>query len=306
MNFSKRVLAGGAVASMLLAAPAQAANHGSHPDFLQLLQRLSGHYLIMVTRSLIDLTYDSIQAERNSMTISGLTLYPDLEWDQDAACRIEIDKAFTGGTQGFEQLQSVIEFSGVTLSPACLPPDVGGMLGAFGYENLTADTMTIDISYNLPSSAADLTIQAAIRDAGDLTLSAAFDYLWIRFPMDGGDDPIPVAILNSAELAFENTGVWERVEPMVLGQIGDPAAVPPMIKAMMGQMFSEGGTRAPSQAESAFADNVAAQVERFLKEKNRLVISVSPEDGLYLSEDEFQSPAQAIATGSRIALEKSH
>lgn len=301
MNLIQRTAAASAAATLLfgtvLGTPAAAQNNQPPADIMQLLQRTAGQYMVMITRSFIDLTYEGIQIEpkTSNLVLSGLTLRPELEWDQDAACEINIDRAFLGGIQGFDLLQSVIEFTGVELHPACLPPDVSGMLAAFGYEALTADTMVIDIAYELPTAAADVTIQAAIRDAGDLTLSAAFDYLWFRFPIDGSDEPIPVAILGSAELAFENGGVWERVEPMVLGQIGDPAAIPPMLEAMIGQTLSEGGTRTPTAQEAAFAQNVASEVERFLREKNRLVVSVSPDGGLFLDENAFGSPAETIA-----------
>ena len=296
MKFVKSTAAALAAAAILSAPAAQSQNSAPPADILQLLQRISGQYLVMITRTFVDLTYDTIQAEpkTNNLIISGLRLYPELDWDQNAECVIEIDRALMGGIQGFDLVQSVVEFSGVTLGPTCLPPDAGGMLAAFGYEVLTADTMTIDIAYELPTAAADLTVQAAIRDVGDVTLSAAFDYLWFRIPTDGGDDPIPVAILESAELAIENSGVWERVEPMVLGQFGDPAAVPPMIQAMLGQMFTEGGTRAPNENETAFVANVASQVERFLRDKNRIVITAAPTDGLYLDEDLFGSPSAAL------------
>ena len=285
-----------ATAAMLAVPPAQAQTNTPPTDIMQLLQRISGHYLVMFTRTFVDLTYDTIQAEpkTNNLIVSGLRLYPELEWDQNADCVVEIDRAMLGGIQGFDLVQSVVELSGVTLGPSCLPPDAGGMLAAFGYQVLTAETMTIDMAYELPTAAADLTVQASIREVGDVTLSAAFDYLWFRVPTDGGDDPIPVAILESAELTVENGGVWERVEPMVLGQIGDPAAVPPMIQAMLGQVFSEGGTRAPNEMESAFAANVALEVERFLRDKNRIVVTAAPQDGLYLDEDIFDTPSSAL------------
>ena len=296
MTFIKSTAAALATATILDTPAAQAQNNAPPTDILQLLQRISGQYLVMITRTFVDLTYDTIQVEpkTNNLIVSGLRLYPELDWDQNAECVVEIDRALMGGIQGFDLVQSVIEFSGVTLSPSCLPPDAGGMLAAFGYQVLTADTMTIDIAYELPTAAADVTVQAAIREVGDVTLSAAFDYLWFRIPTDGGDDPIPVAILESAELAIENGGVWERVEPMVLGQIGDPAAVPPMIQAMLGQMFTEGGTRAPSENETAFVANVASEVERFLRDKNRIVVTAAPQDGLYLDEDLFSSPSAAL------------
>lgn len=286
-----------ATTAVLATGTAQAQNNAPPVDFMQLLQRISGQYMVMITRTFVDLTYDTIQVEpkTNNLIVSGLRLYPELDWDKEATCIVEVDRALMGGIQGFDLVQSVIEFSGVTLAPSCLPPDAGGMLAAFGYEGLTADTMTVDISYALPTASADLTVQAAIQEVGDVTLSAVFDYLWFRFPLDGSEEPIPVAVLESAELAVENGGIWEKVGPMVLGQIGDPAAYSPMLGAMMGQMLSEGGTRETTAEENAFIANVTAEVERFLRDKNRIVVSVAPEDGLYLSADAFNSPAEAIA-----------
>lgn len=301
MNLIQRTAATSVAATLLygtsFGTSALAQNNQTPADLMQLMQRVAGQYMVMISRSFIDLTYDSIQIEpnTNNLVLSGVALNPELEWDQDGACAINIDRAFMGGVQGFDLVQSVIELTGVELHPACLPPDVSGMLAAFGYDTLMADTMVIDINYELPSAAADITVQAAIRDAGDLTLSAAFDYLWFRFPLDGSEEPVPVAVLGSAEFAFENGGIWERVEPMVMSQIGDPAAVPPMLEAMIGQTLSEGGTRTPSAEETAFAQNVASEVERFLREKNRLVISVAPDGGLALDESAFGSPAEAIA-----------
>lgn len=294
MKFIKSTAAAIATAAILTSPAAQAQNNAPPVDFLQLLQRIGGQYLVMVTRTFVDLTYDTIQVEpkTNNLIVSGLRLYPQLDWDREANCVVDVDRALMGGIQGFDLVQSVIEFSGVSMTPACLPPDAGGMLSAFGYQGLTADTMTVDISYALPTASADLTVQAAIKDVGDVTLSAVFDYLWFRVPLDGSDEPIPVAILESAELAIENGGVWEKVAPLVLG---DQAAFPPMLQAMLGQMLSEGGTRSLTAQETAFTANVFAEAERFLEDRNRIVISVAPEDGLLLSENAFNSPSEAIA-----------
>ena len=287
------LLAGGL---SVLAPTAQAQTQFQNADILQLLQRIYAHYSILLTRSFVDLTYDSLTVEPNTgaVVISGVTLYPELEWDLDGNCVIDIDRVIGGSITSFETLASTLEVSGVNVPPACMPQEAGGMLQAFGYaDGLVAETMAIEVSYDLPSSGADLTVQAAVKDAADFSLAANFDYLWIRFPTDGGD-PIPVVILGDAEIALENSGIWERVEPMVAGQLGDVNAIPAMAQLTLGQVLAGPDGQTSPEAQS-FIENLSTELGRFLTEKNRLVVTVQPEGGLFLDENTFESPAQAIA-----------
>ncbi|MFK7941574.1 MAG: hypothetical protein AB8B85_01470 [Paracoccaceae bacterium] len=286
------------VGALGLAAPAAHAQTPTpNQNLMQLFQRIYAHYSILLGRSFVDLTYDSLTMEPNTgaMVISGLTLYPEMDWDDDGACAIDVDRAIFGSITSFETLASTIEVSGVALNPACLPADQRGMLAAFGYgEGLVADTMTIEIAYDLPSSGANVTVQAAVRDAADISIAANFDYLWFRVPTDDRGDPKPVAILGDAEIAVENAGLWERVEPMVAAQMGDVNAIPAMAQLTLGQvLMGPDGTTTPEA--TAFVANLSEELTRFLTEKNRLVVSVQPENGLWLDEDTFEGPAQAIA-----------
>lgn len=290
------LLAGG----MALAAPAvMAHSHGSSEsqNFLNLVQRIYGHYTVLLVRSFVDLTYDSLTVEpnTNSMVVSGLTLYPEMPWDNTGACMVDVDRVTLGSVTSFETLSSTIEVSGVALPSACLPPDVATALTDLGYKDgLHADTMTIEIAYDLPTSGADVTIQAAVVDAADVSLTASFDYIWVRFPTDGGDEPEPIAYLGDAEIAVENAGLWERVEPMVAAQLGNLSSIPPMTELMLGQMLAGPDGQTSPEAQ-AFAENLSAELERFLSDRNRLVVSVAPENGLLLDEYAFRGPAQAIA-----------
>jgi hypothetical protein len=171
------------------------------------------------------------------------------------------------------------------------------MMQGFGYDGLTADGMTVGISYDLPTSAADITIQASVKDAADVSIAATFDYFWVRFPLDGGpgDEPEPVFYLGEAEIAVENAGLWERLEPMLASQMGDLNAIPQMAQGMLGEMLSEGGARTPTPEEQAFVQNLSSELTRFLVEKNRIVVSVAPEQSVLLEPDAISSPGEAIA-----------
>ncbi|MEM0987518.1 MAG: hypothetical protein AAGK00_01460 [Pseudomonadota bacterium] len=281
-----------AAALALAATPVTAQQPNSVEDFFNSFERLLVQYQILVARSFVDLTYESLTIEprTGNLILSDVIVYPELPWDQDFACEVLIDRAVIAGVTNFETLSSTIEVAGLTMPAACLPPDVGGMLPAFGYtDGLTAEAVSIDIAYDLPSSAADINVIAAIEDAADLTISAGFNYLWFRLPMDGGGDPTPVAFLGSAEVTLENRGLWERLEPMVGQQVGDVNQLPGMIQGMLGQML--GGT----PEGQAFVQNLATEVGRFVQDKDRLVITAAPEGGVYLGPDTFGSPDDIIA-----------
>lgn len=280
-----------------MTAPAAAQTRDDAASIMALIQKLSSHYAIMVMRSFVDVTYDQLTVEpgTNQLVISGMTIYPELPWDNEALCEVTIDRVASSDVFSFASIQTMIELSGVNAGAACFDPDMAGMMGSFGYDGLTAENMSIGLTYNLPDSSADLTVNASIADAADLSISADFSYLWVRLPIDGYGDPVPVIQLSEAEVSLENKGLWERLEPMVTAQMGDLNAVPQMAQMMVGQAFSEGGTRQPTPTENAFVENLAGELARFLSEKNRLVVTAAPEGGVWIDESIFDSPSNMIA-----------
>ncbi len=294
MSISRPILA--ATMGAVLVVPVQAEETDSSKT-LRFMQQLAVQYSVMVARTFVDLTYENmtIVPGSNDLIMSGVKLYPELDWDDNADCEIVIDRLASAGANNLEAASALIEISGLTLPRACFDPDLAGAMQGFGYDGLTADTVSIEIAYDLPSAGADVAVQASIVDAGDLTISAVFDYLWLRVDPEGGDDPTPAALLGEAEIAFENNGLWERIEPMAAAQVGDLSAVPQMAQLMLGQMLTDGGQRTPTDQENALVQNVAEELGRFLEEKNRIVISVAPEDGVWLEPDAFDSPYAAIA-----------
>lgn len=286
-----------ATAGLTTATPVQAQVSTDAQNLLTFIQRVMSHYAILTARSFVDLTYEQLTIEpgTNHLIVSGLKIYPILDWDQEGKCEISIDRAVAGDVYSFETISTGWELSGVTVPNACLDPEVGGMLGSFGYEQIVVDTASIEMSYTLPDSSAEMVIQAAIADALDVSINARFDYLWFNLPIDGYGDPQPIIQLGSAEVAIENRGLYERLEPMVAAQMGDVNAIPQMIQMGLSQMLSEGGSRTPSEVETAFVANLSAEVGRFLTEKNRLVVTAAPEGGVWLDESAFDSPQNLIS-----------
>ena len=285
--------------------PARAENPSLDSAIIQTLTRIITQYMLLVARTAVDLTYENLSVDPHTgdVVITGLHLYPVLDWDQDGACEITIERIAGSQDINFDSIHSRREITGVNVAPSCFPPEQAGMMAAFGYEGLTVDSMSVDLSFVFASSAADITVHAAVKDAAVVTLTAAFDYVWITgvFPdaRSYGGEPYPVGLLSEAEIAIENRGIFERLEPMLAGQIGDLNAAPGMVQGLLMQGLSEGG-QTPTPQEVAFVENVASEIGRFITEKNRIVLSVSPPDGVWLNEDIFESPGSAIAALSPV------
>jgi hypothetical protein len=267
---------------------------------VRVITHIMTQYALLVARSFVDLTYEHLTVDSNTgdIVITGLKLYPILDWDQEGTCEVSIDRVIGSQDISFEAIESRREMTGVNVAASCFEPEQAGMMAAFGYEGLQVDNMSVDVSYEFSSSAADVTIHAAIKDAAVVTVTADFDYVWITgFLPEAGNydgDPYPVGLLSEAEIAIENHGIYERLEPMLAGQLGDLSAAPQMVQGILMQGLSEGG-QAPGPAEVDFVNNVASEVGRFIQEKNRIVLSVAPPDGVWLSEDIFATPGSAIA-----------
>ena len=264
----------------------------------RLALRILNHYSVLVLRSTVDLTYEnlSVSPKTYDAVITGLEIYPLLDWDENGECIIKIDRVATGSIYSFETSDSLIEVNGLTVPRACLDPAQSAMLLGMGYDTLTSDTMSIRTTYDLPSAAAEIALTASVDDALDLTMTAGFDYLWFNLGLDGGDgEPYPVALLGDIEIALENRGLWEKVEPIIGAQFGDVSAVPQMVQGMVLQGLASPDGTPPRPEVDAFAANLGAEIGRFLTEKNRLVIASNAEDGVWLDEDIFDDPQTLIA-----------
>jgi hypothetical protein len=308
MHFRRSLLAAAALATAT--APGLAQETG-FSETVRLMQRVATQYTILLTRMFVDLTYESIAIEpgTNDLIVTGLRLYPELAWDQDGRCEIVVERAVIADTNSVETLRTAVELGGVALPPACFQPEVAATLAGLGYDGLTADAATLDIAYDLPSSAADLAVQVSVVDAAEIALTAHFDYLFLRFPIaadTGATDtepmepegaaaePVPVARLGWAELVVENDGLWQALEPMMTTQMGDLNALPQMVQMGVGELFTEGGTRTPTPEETAFVDNLASEVARFIADRDRIVVTAAPEGGSVLLTGEMMASPGAL------------
>jgi hypothetical protein len=295
-----------AIVALAIAAAPASAQETSVATALQTLQRMVIQYAVLFSRSFIDLTYENIAIEPGTgdVTLTGLRLYPELDWDQNRRCVLLVDRLVMADAHGLETLGSALSLGGLTIPPPCLQPEASATLSAFGYDGLTIEDVAIDIDYHIPSSSADLELSASVANAAEIGLTAHFDYLWFRVPVADPTDPasataeaVPVARLGRAELIVRNEGLFEALEPMIAEQLGgDLSAIPQGVRVSVGEALTEGGTRTPTAEETAFVEELAAQVARFVENRDRIVITAEPEAGSVLLTGELMdSPAALIA-----------
>ncbi len=279
-----------------ISAPTQARADSETEAFVTLFYKVYMHYSVLLARSFVDLTYDQISVEPGTLdlVVTGLKVYPVLDYDQEGKCIISADRIVGHDAYSFKRINAGYDLTGVTVPAACFEPEIAGAMQQFGYEEIKIDSLSYEIGYSMPDSSADMSIRASIADALDIDVNANFSYLWFNIPIDGYGDPMPVAQLASAEVSIENKGLYDRLEPMVGAQMGgDPAAIPQLIQMSLGQMLGAG--REMSDVEKAFIDNMATEVGRFLNEKNRLVVTAAPEGGVWLDESACDSPQNIIS-----------
>lgn len=280
----------GAAAASVIALHPVAGQAQSQADAAAYLQNTLRAYSVLVLRSLVDFTYESFSYDAlTGLVATGVKVYPPLDWiEGEEECEISIGRLAITGDVASEALAQTIEFTDLVVPPICLEEEPRGFLAQIGYEGITAETAVIEIGYELPSSAAELSMQATLADAATLNLVAEFSYFWFAGIIE--DDPYPVIHLTRAEVSLENDGAWERVEDMVGGMIGSVDALPDMATGGLTSELTRGGTREMSPAEAAFVSSLGDALRTFLTDRRRLTVTVAPEGGVWLNEEVFDDP----------------
>ena len=137
-------------------APARAENPLIDRFAMRTVTRILIQYALLAARTMVDLTYQHLAVDPHSgdVVITGLKLYPALDWDRDGTCVVEIDRIAGSADIGFEVIELRREITGVSAAPSCFEPEQSAMMAAVGYDGLTVENMSFDLSYEFASSAA--------------------------------------------------------------------------------------------------------------------------------------------------------
>ncbi len=255
-----------------------------------LIQRLLVQQMLLLGRGYLDLRYEHLAIEpgTNALVLSGLTLYPLVEPEQDPECEIAIDQMVVEGNLGLDAITIGWEATGARFPSSCFGSEGRDILTEAGYENILFDSASMEFAYSLPDSSARIAVRLAVRDAAVLGLGAEFDRLWLTETMsEMFENPSLLGTVSQAEFTVEDLGLARRIMPIILEQAGlDDTDVPGMLRTAFLEMLEIDESQPLSEEEQAFAEELSAGITAFWQDRRPLVVTVHPVDDVY-SDDIF-------------------
>lgn len=250
---------------------------------------------IAALRSQMDITYGGIAVAplTGTVTLTELRLWPAPPWDQDGSCQVDIARLTirTAAVDEPDLMRLRLQGSGVTATPACLPPEARGGLGMLGIDTVSVNRATMDVDYTLSSASADLRAYLAADRLAAVSLGAQLDYLAMDARTDP-DKPMPVAYLSEARLTVENLGLWDKVKPLIPPPLTDPASGGATLRSMVAAQMP------PQMAGTAdgFLDSLASTWQAFLTKPEVLVVETGFDASapMFLDPDAFQQGPEAV------------
>ena len=254
------------------------------------LQRFLVQHILLAGRSFFDFTYEhlAVEAETNTLILSGLKFYPPIDPEQDLECEISIDQIVVDGTYDLDLVSIGLEVSDARIPNTCFGPEAREVLTGAGYENVLFEIASIDTAYSLPDSSAEIVLRLAVQDAAVISLDAEFDYLWFTQPIVGiFDDPYLLGMISHAEFTVEDIGLVKRIEPVIVERTGlSESDIPRMLQMAVLQMLGIDGSQSLTEEEQAFAEKLSAGVSAFWENQEPLIVTVNPVDYVF-SDDIF-------------------
>lgn len=269
-------------------------------NFAEIFTQVVLRTAVSAVRSQVELTYEDIVLDlaAGRMAITGLDVRPALPWDQSGDCVAFAEAIEVFAPANLDISKGRIEIIGLDLPLACLPLEPQQMVLAAGYERIRAPSLSIDFNYQTGSSALDLTVAGTVEDAVAFEAAMEFAYFWVQTPVALMDDALgpngggapegePVADLAFAEIVVSDEGLLERAGPMLGAMIGGFEAAPPMIEGAILQQLGADG--------QVFAGEARAMVEAFLAGEGDIVLTIAPDQPVWLSPDLFADPGTLFA-----------
>lgn len=278
-----------------------------NPDILAQRALQSG---IMALRTQVDLTYSdmSVDLAQARVALNDLRAWPALNWDQAGDCQVDLDQLVIRAAplNRPDLIRINLQAVGVKISAVCLPPEPRQGLAMAGLGDVAIPLLTVDMTYDIATAGADLTVHTQIDGLAAATLSAKMDYLWF----DGRqsmDEPVPVVFLDSARLELENLGGFAALSQMLPPPFFSPEQSPLLLDGLIGGMFVEmNDGAAPTEAQTRFLKSVKTTWPQFLERRQALVLETHiPEtEPVFLAfEDYNQTPSKVFADlAPRLAL----
>lgn len=297
------------VASLALAGPSAAQDHAGlgwgdliAPDRLA---QIAAQYAIQALRTQVDLKYGdlAISLATGRLSLTDIRVWPFPDWDQQANCVVRIDRLAIrlSPPSRLDRNDLVVDAYGVDAPLVCLPPELRMGLLAAGRDRLSFGHASVDFSFRIPESSADLHLVLDLDGIASVTLDAAFSYLSV-YARGGPENSYPVAYLASAALTVADRGGWvplsAALPPVLVDPQDGPDALAGRISAMLADRFLDPGQAPDSHAAAPLIDSIAAAWGHFLERPTALTLltGFDPKRPVFLDFEYYaERPFEAFA-----------
>jgi len=263
---------------------------------------------ISALRTVMEVEYEHLSTDvmRGTVSLSGVTLRPQLPYDRAGQCEITLQRAgFDIGKFRPDLAASNVSISivGATADIACVPRDVGLGLRAAGYSEIVLDRLNYEIDYVHGTGELRGNGSAAINDM--LTLDMAVAGALLPRLDEFGTPGDPAIRVRKAVIGLQDTGGWARLSSQIPENLRQPEVIQDLGTEELTNALSNGGTRALTSTERLFIDDLMAHVADFIRAPGEITIEAQlPVGGIVLEPEVYEAPEellQALAPDARTA-----
>lgn len=313
MLHRKTTLAALLCATTLTAAPARAIETDPVPGLAELLapNRLAtivANMAIAGLRTEMEVQYDHMSTDvmRGTVSISGVTLRPQLYYDQAGQCAISIDRAVISSdfAAPFEaQSELTLDLIGGRATLACLEREAALMARSVGFNEIIIDQARAQMGYVYATGETALEMTLAVNGLATIDFSGAATILPRNDPFRYSADP--AFRVSHAVLSLKDSGGWAAFSTMLPANLRDPEAVRQMGTEFLMQTLSapdfDGTPRTLSAVERNFVNALMEKVADFVAAPGEITIEANlPAGGIVVEPEMYDSVGTLI---SALALE---
>lgn len=259
-------------------------------------------------RTQMEVEYAHLETDvmRGSVTLSGVTLRPQLPYDRARQCEITLQRVGfdIGQPRPFLPAANVsVTAIGARASIACVEPEVGLALRIAGYASIDVDRLVYEMDYLHASGEISATLSATINDLATLDLALTGTIL-PRLGQYGGPGD-PAIRLRQAVFGLQDHGGWARLSTLIPENLRDPEVIRSLGTEELTNMLSQNGNRALTATERRFIDDLMEHVAGFVRAPGEITIEAElPPEGIVIEPEVYNAPEellQALAPDARSA-----
>ncbi|MEB8387834.1 hypothetical protein OO012_11385 [Rhodobacteraceae bacterium KMM 6894] len=263
---------------------------------------------ISALRTQMEVEYAHLETDvmRGSVTLSGVTLRPQLPYDRARQCEITLQRVGfdMGQPRPFLPAANVsVTAIGARASMACVEREVGLALRTAGYTSIDVDRLVYQMEYLHGSGEISGTLSATINDLATMDLALTGTILPRLNEYGGAGDP--AIRLRKAVFGLQDHGGWERLSSLLPENLRDSEVIRSLGTEELTNMLSQNGTRALTATERRFIDDLMEHVAGFVREPGEITIEAElPAEGIVIEPEVYNAPEellQALAPEARSA-----